>query len=67
MRAGVRLLSRNEGLTLRVVDENNQSICEDGVDVRTKCDFKLRLNSTFEIIIDNVEGPLPSRFSLCAY
>ena len=66
-RAGVQLVSQSESVTLKVIDYNNNSICENVADLRTRCNFSLRVGDDFSIQVTNLDGPVAVRYQLCAY
>ena len=66
-RAGVQLVSESEVIRLQVVDANNNSVCDNTADLRTKCTFSLRLNDNFAIKVTNYDNPVYARYRLCAY
>ena len=66
-RGGVQLSSESEVINLQVLNLNNETVCDNTADLRTKCAFKLGLNTDFTVKVTNFENPVWARFRLCAY
>ena len=66
-RAGVKLYTDGEPLTLLVLDTYGQSICDSIADNGTSCRFNLNYNSDFVVRIDNTERSTEASYRLCAH
>ena len=66
-RAGVELLADHAEVTLKVLDLNGVSVCENVADLDTRCSFKLRYGDNFTIIVDNRMRASQTGYRLCAF
>ena len=66
-RSGVQLVSESESINLQVLDLDNQTVCDNVADLRTRCGFKLGLNTDFTVKVNNLNNPVYANFRLCAY
>ncbi|MFM9943340.1 MAG: hypothetical protein ACKVP7_28070 [Hyphomicrobiaceae bacterium] len=66
-RGGVKLLADHAEVTLKVLDLNGDSVCENVADLSTQCAFRLRTGDDFTIIIDNQMRATETGYRLCAY
>lgn len=66
-RAGVKLLADYAEVTLKVLDLEGRSVCENVADLSTQCAFKLRYGDDFTIIIDNTMRSSETGYQICAY
>ena len=64
--AGLSLSSSDEELTLKVLDLNDRSVCENVADLKTKCNWHLDPDVTFKVIIDNSQRSTETGYRLCA-
>ena len=65
-RGALRLQSEDEELTLRVLNANGTSVCDNVADLRTSCNFPLSGGSTVTVKIDNTMRSTQTRYRLCA-
>ena len=65
-RATLALNSDDEQLTLKVLDLNGVSMCENVADLRTRCTWSLNCGDAYNVIIDNTTRPTQTTYTLCA-
>lgn len=66
-RAGIKLLADYAEVTLKVLDLEGRSVCENVADLTTQCAFKLRYGDDFTIIVDNSMRSSSTGYRICAY
>lgn len=68
-RGGVTLVTSIGGVSLRVLDMNGQSVCENEANNSTYCQFRLSFEvvDEFNIIIDNATNAEAITYRICAY
>jgi hypothetical protein len=65
-KATLNLNSDDEELTLKVLDLNNNSLCENVADLRTKCTWTLNKGTEYNVVIDNTMRSTQTTYTLCA-
>ncbi len=66
-RAGVELVADHAEVTLKVLNMDGTSVCENVADLDTRCTFRLRYNDNFSIRIDNTMRSSATGFRICAF
>jgi hypothetical protein len=65
-RATLALISEDEELTLKVMNLDGQSVCENVADLRTRCTWQLQPDDVFNVQIDNRTRDTESAYEICA-
>ena len=68
-KAGLTLTADMSGLTLKVLDPNGNSVCEDDANNKASCRFKLSTAQfdSFLIRVENLDSPSPVAYKVCAF
>ena len=65
-KATLAIVSDDEQLTLKVLDLNGTSLCENVADLRTRCTWALNRGDEYNVVIDNTTRATQTTYTLCA-